>query len=709
MSELAEVLLQASQQLPMERQSRLSPLFEMGLHEQLAAQLERLCECAGSLERPGPVLSAETTPPFDDVFQPFFDVMNVWASAESRTTESFSGEFCTVLSSVETSSLLVLLGQRTTSGSIIDERAFPPHRDALMQSANRQFDENDDLTCCARALTKHHRRGDETFWGEVSGSVAEKNEVGANLIQKILDNATWWNVFQHFQHGLIYEVRVESGHGARWTQDGHSFIGFVDPFDANQRQDSQQSDSQEEKKVNERSPREIEAEFGPMPEQLSRDELARRYAAGQRTFHGVNLSKENLSNLDLQEIDLTGSRLVRTKLFNTNLEGATLSECDFSSTYLVQTHLSGATARRAKFVEARMDGVKWEHVDFEGSRFDNVRLEKADLQHCRMKKVGLARADLTEANLQDIQLYGAYLEDACLHGARLTRVRFNRSNLSQTDMTDAQIENSNFESANMQDADCTGCHFQFCQFLDTNLTSANLSRSHLERVTLDGAQMMRANLTGCSASEASFVRTNLSQANLNGAVFEGAQLEQADLSRSDLTAVYLRGANLGGADLTGADVVDTVVDPKTSFRAAKTLNVDFGTNWALRQQVLNSAHELTIQQFREAHPILGFFWWAMLGCGRQPTRLVYWGIAIVLIFAGLMAASPKSFDFGQQTPSFVDHLRDSLAVFVTLDLAVDKGVDQYGKTVMLVQMLLSYLMLGFMASLFSSIFPTPPE
>ena len=49
--------------------------------------------------------------------------------------------------------------------------------------------------------------------------------------EAILDAATWWNVFGHFQHDVVYEARVPSGHGARWGFGGNEFIGFLEPFD----------------------------------------------------------------------------------------------------------------------------------------------------------------------------------------------------------------------------------------------------------------------------------------------------------------------------------------------------------------------------------------------------------------------------------------------------------------------------------------------
>src|SRR5262249_17815533 len=135
------------------------------------------------------------------------------------------------LAAAGTRNLLILLGQRFTPASITDARAIPPARAQLLGAANREHNPADHLTVAARALTKHVPRAGGGVWGEVRGSVAGKNARASQLLTAIRDNATWWNVFGHFQHELVYEARAPSGHGARWGFGGRDFIGFLEPFD----------------------------------------------------------------------------------------------------------------------------------------------------------------------------------------------------------------------------------------------------------------------------------------------------------------------------------------------------------------------------------------------------------------------------------------------------------------------------------------------
>ena len=62
-------------------------------------------------------------------------------------------------------------------------------------------------------------------------------------------------------------------------------------------------------------------------------ELLERYAKGERKFHSVNLSEENLKGADLSGIILD----------NANLSGADLSEAILTGAYLQSTNLTKAS------------------------------------------------------------------------------------------------------------------------------------------------------------------------------------------------------------------------------------------------------------------------------------------------------------------------------------------------------------------------------
>lgn len=123
---------------------------------------------------------------------------------------------------------LNVLGQRVTSASIRDESAIPPLKATLINACKEPF--NNEITIAQRAWEKHIGRMDDDFWGEIKGDNQQKQEKVMTKINDILDNKTWWNVFFHYKHELVFEVREKEGHGIRWSHGGTKLIGFLEKF-----------------------------------------------------------------------------------------------------------------------------------------------------------------------------------------------------------------------------------------------------------------------------------------------------------------------------------------------------------------------------------------------------------------------------------------------------------------------------------------------
>ncbi|ASK31938.1 hypothetical protein CEY12_18290 [Chryseobacterium sp. T16E-39] len=123
---------------------------------------------------------------------------------------------------------LDILGQRFTSASIRDETAIPPLKNVLIDSCLEPF--NEEITVAQRAWEKHIGRTEDLFWGKSIGNNLQKQGKVMEKIHYIIDNKTWWNVFFHYKHGLVYEIREREGHGIRWSHGGTQLIGFLETF-----------------------------------------------------------------------------------------------------------------------------------------------------------------------------------------------------------------------------------------------------------------------------------------------------------------------------------------------------------------------------------------------------------------------------------------------------------------------------------------------
>ncbi|WP_121463005.1 hypothetical protein [Chryseobacterium defluvii] len=123
---------------------------------------------------------------------------------------------------------LNIMGQRITPASVRDETAIPPLKNTLIESCTKLF--NDEMTIAQRAWEKHVGRMDDPFWGEVKGNNRQKQEKVMERINYIIDHKTWWNVFFHYKHELVFEIREKEGHGIRWSHGGTQLIGFLETF-----------------------------------------------------------------------------------------------------------------------------------------------------------------------------------------------------------------------------------------------------------------------------------------------------------------------------------------------------------------------------------------------------------------------------------------------------------------------------------------------
>lgn len=201
----------------------LSPILQHRVHiNKFSYQLIFFSD-KGVIRLP-PFFSEECTPSIESIVFPFLQALEQWRKDLERGVSQFVQAFETT----PLRDILLILGQRYTSSSIKDEKAIPPLPENLEKAFNKPYKHT--LTTGARAWCKHVNRTEESFWGIVKGNDQLKNRQANQILTQILDKHTWWNVFEHYKHGLVYEARLPSGHGARWYHTGHTFIGFLEPF-----------------------------------------------------------------------------------------------------------------------------------------------------------------------------------------------------------------------------------------------------------------------------------------------------------------------------------------------------------------------------------------------------------------------------------------------------------------------------------------------
>ncbi|WP_299312752.1 hypothetical protein [uncultured Aquimarina sp.] len=185
-----------------------------------AKTLERYNQFGVPEAYPLPHFNEEITPSPTEVFKNFEEVLehqNTTPKDWAKRIETIPFEY-----------LLILIGQRCTSATLKNKNAIPPIKETLLDSCFAPF--NDQICIATRAWEKHIGRSEDDFWGEMRGNPVEKEQKVKKRILEIIANKTWWNIFYHYKHKFVYEIRVPSGHGIRWNAEGTKLIGFLEPF-----------------------------------------------------------------------------------------------------------------------------------------------------------------------------------------------------------------------------------------------------------------------------------------------------------------------------------------------------------------------------------------------------------------------------------------------------------------------------------------------
>lgn len=132
----------------------------------------------------------------------------------------------------------------------------------------------------------------------------------------------------------------------------------------------------------------------PILIRLEVDELLRRYAVGDRFFINANLRCAQLSELCLENIDLSyaklnlanlsGTNLSKANLMAANMAGANFSSCNLSKSQLVRANLSGANLS-----DANLRGADLSYADLSNTCLTGTDLRGANLARTDLRKTSL--------------------------------------------------------------------------------------------------------------------------------------------------------------------------------------------------------------------------------------------------------------------------------------------------------------------------------
>lgn len=296
----------------------------------------------------------------------------------------------------------------------------------------------------------------------------------------------------------------------------------------------------------------------------------------ERALRGESFAGEDLRDVDLSELQLSGVDFSNAILTGVCLQRATLEDANLYGANLEGANLASASLRRTILTQANLT-----RCDLTGTSLEEIDATEAVLQQANLSKAAIASAVFERANMAQVSLDDATGEGAIFCEADLAGATLKKASLPASDFSKALLEGVNFQDANLSDANfeaasgssanfrCAnlsglraseGCNFSGSCFVKANaaescweeacLSGADFSYARLEAATFTKALLEGANFYGSNAKFGRFRKANLKNAKLTQMNLFEATLEKADLT----------GADLQGSNLYGAEFLDARID-----------------------------------------------------------------------------------------------------------------------------------------------------
>lgn len=153
----------------------------------------------------------------------------------------------------------------------------------------------------------------------------------------------------------------------------------------------------------------------------------------------VNLSKANLSNVNLEYANLSKANLSKTNLTEANLTYANLAEVNLTESILNGANLSYADLFLAKLTGAILTWTKLYKVILNGANLTGANLRGANLEFANLRGAILIRTTLAQANFENV--YMGYTTFASTNLNRIKNLEkcnhFSKSNFDISTLTES--------------------------------------------------------------------------------------------------------------------------------------------------------------------------------------------------------------------------------------------------------------------------------
>ena len=302
--------------------------------------------------------------------------------------------------------------------------------------------------------------------------------------------------------------------------------------------------------------------------------------------------------------------------------------------------------------------------DLVGAQFAGMDLSEADLSGR-----DLTGADLAGANLSHCRLNGAILRDAVLHHATL-----HETQLLGADLTGADLTSADAFSVMLGRADLTDAVLFDATLNDATFSHADLTNADLRAANLEGARFREATLFHTDLSRAQMIGADLTRANVDQAIFR-----DTDLTRSRVKAV----TGYSSADWIGVDILDA----------------DFAGAYMARRAIMDQNYLYEFKHKNRLNSVVYEIWSLTSDCGRSFARWGIWTLLIAALFA--IGYGFVDIDYGPYETA-LSPLYYSVVTMTTLGYGDAVPASTAGQVMAMVQVVIGYVMLGGVLSIFAT-------
>ncbi len=327
-------------------------------------------------------------------------------------------------------------------------------------------------------------------------------------------------------------------------------------------------------------------------------------------------------------------------------------------------------------------------IDWTKRKLDKIAIPFAHLEGAYMREAHLEGASMSGAHLEGAYMSGAHLEGAYMGEAHLEGADMRWAHLEGAYMREAHLEGAKMFRAHLEGAKMFRAHLDGAKMSWTNLEGAKMREAHLE-----GADMREAHLEGAKMWEAILFRTNCSfttigeiRKNENEEISSKQEntlfaknwfvprwgdwwyslLKKIDwlqtfVHRCDMIAqelytdqatyffpIYFSGKLWLKARKQRFHVIPIewwkpLLQERWFFTNFTGVDIDKCDTTEAGDLVRYIKDQQFLRAFKQKQPLFYWFWNLTTNCGYSATRVAFWGLGIILLFAWIFMNAPFTF------------------------------------------------------------------